>query len=189
MKCKQAQKHLLGSIRPDEPADDVQAHLASCPECRELQRQLLLVEKHVPMLPIPTSISGKASTIERLFILKIEDEYTRQSQRVQRSSIFLSRSSLLRWSAGLAAACVLLAAGLWALQNWPQTPGSIAEKPLLDRLVERDLDLAKAETAEDRLNTLADLADDLHKETRALAKDCARRRSERAGLHVRPGGA
>jgi hypothetical protein len=73
------------------------------------------------------------------------------------------------------AAAVLLLLGWWAVQPPaappPERPPTErpADDPLLAKLVRRDVQLARADTPRERLEILANLADDLHDESRALA--------------------
>src|SRR5207253_1093674 len=52
MNCEACQRRLLASEDPEAPAAEVRAHLAGCPACRRWQRQLLRLERHVPLLPV-----------------------------------------------------------------------------------------------------------------------------------------
>jgi hypothetical protein len=75
--------------------------------------------------------------------------------------------------AGLAAA-VLVAVGIWSgVKNGKQPPALVKQPaprhPLLEKVVQRDLALAKARTPNDRLDALAGLAEDLAAESRGLA--------------------
>jgi hypothetical protein len=79
---------------------------------------------------------------------------------------------------GLAAAVLVMIGGWWLLRNGggDQPPGRLVVAaaphvpyPLLAKLMQRDLVLASARTSEERIRTLADLADDLHGETQVLA--------------------
>lgn len=62
MKCKVVRRNLLVSTRPARPPAAVIDHLARCAACRDLQRQLVRLERLVPELPVPAS-SAKADCL------------------------------------------------------------------------------------------------------------------------------
>jgi hypothetical protein len=81
-----------------------------------------------------------------------------------------------RLAAALTAALLFLAIGLWANgPNSPLIPPPIRERPspdaLLADLVRGHDRLAVARTAQERVETLADMADSLNERSRALAQD------------------
>jgi hypothetical protein len=79
----------------------------------------------------------------------------------------------VRTFSGIAAA-VVIAVGGWAmLRPGPGSPSLQAKEtrdPFLERIVQRDLALAKARTPDQRLDVLGTLADDLSTEARGLSK-------------------
>jgi hypothetical protein len=163
MNCEVLQRRLLKTERPTRLPAHVQAHLAECPACREWHRQLVQLEEYVGHLPVPDS-EAKADLVRLL------------SPRAAVSGTAAARSWSWRLPAGLAAAVLLLAVGSWLLyflHPAPQPPSTtpVAKRPLLDNLFERDLRLANAATQRERVEVLADLADDLQSETRELALD------------------
>jgi hypothetical protein len=60
MNCRRIQNRLLYLASPDKPPPRIRAHLAECAACREWQRQLLLLERNVPFLPVPPSRNRQA---------------------------------------------------------------------------------------------------------------------------------
>jgi hypothetical protein len=189
MKCKHCQRRLFRTEDPGEPTADVAAHLAGCSACRELQRRLVQLETHVPRLPVP------ASTRMSLLQARILSEPVPRPVPVARS-----RKRTWQWLAiGAAAAVILIACGVWvgdALWQALQGPGQVAEGPgkddrqrdgdkgqktapdykkpadntLVGRVIACDLRLARAVTPRQRVEALADLADSLQGECRALAQ-------------------
>jgi len=91
--------------------------------------------------------------------------------------------------AGLAAAIVLALFGWWLLQPAaPEKPDAAPTKaandPLLASLLHYDLQLATANTPKERIALLADVAQALHDESRALAAETAGNQlTQLAGLY------
>jgi hypothetical protein len=164
MNCDLVQRRLLKAESPTRLPDSLQAHLADCPTCREWQRQLVQLEGYVNQLPVPAS-PAKAELLRLL-----------SSPAAATTAWPARRTWSWRLPAGLAAAVLLLAVGGWLLYLLrpappaPEVPHEV-QRPLLDNLLERDLRLANATTQRERVEALADLADDLQGETRALALD------------------
>jgi hypothetical protein len=162
MNCEALQRRLLKAERPTRLPAQVQAHLAECPACREWQRQLVQLEEYVGRLPVPAS-TAKAELVRLL-----------SARPAATAGSGAARSWSWRLPAGLAAAVLLLAIGsglLYLLRPAPPPPNKprVANRPLLDNLLERDLRLATAAAQRERVEALADLADDLQGETRELA--------------------
>lgn len=164
MNCDSAQRQLLGLEVPSEPPADVEAHLADCVGCRDWLHRLAQFEKQVPLLPVPPTLA-KTALLERLA------SATPQPRRL----FFFPVAHRRAWPVvvGLAAASLLLAVA-WAIRPGSTSPQAAkavhTPDPLVHTLVQRDLKLAKARTAPERVTTLADLADDLHRESRALSR-------------------
>lgn len=167
MNCKHARNLLLRSARPDEPAADVRTHLTVCAACREWQQRLLVIERNVPKVPVPPSRT-KVDFVKRITTLDIHKERARQAVPARRPSLFHRRPLILSVSLGLAAAVALVAVGLVFMQGKPQ---EAVKGPLLERLLQRDLQLVSADTPRQRVETLAALANELYGETPALAKE------------------
>ena len=66
MKCQAAQRRLLEAEDPALPPEKVRHHLAACPACRQWQRRLVQVERHVPLLPVPAGSGPPADLLQRL---------------------------------------------------------------------------------------------------------------------------
>jgi hypothetical protein len=190
MNCQIVQRRLLSNENPDDVPPDVGAHLAMCEECRQWQSQLVRIEHHVPLLPVPVS---RAKGRVMLHFLKSNEQGGTDSTQATRAGIPFPPIPLptlpeaAEWRlrslpalSGLAAAMVLLALlGWWLLPNRgedstpPATPVRSASDTLLATVLRRDLRLARAGTVQERLEILLDLADDLHGETRTLAQAAA----------------
>jgi hypothetical protein len=155
---------------------EVGAHLARCEACRQWQRRLWQIEANVPLLPVPASARKEQCRNEILH-----------------GPATLPRERPPRWrrlalpSGGLAAAAVLVAAGVFLGNMLTQRSreGELtkaappaADKPssnnglgntFAGRILDIDLNLAAADTQRRRVETLARLAQTLHGESRSLA--------------------
>jgi hypothetical protein len=189
MECQACQYELLAAADPGQPSAEARDHLAGCTACQEWQRQLLRIEGNVWRIPVPPT-QAKEVLLRRLL--------AEPAPRPQPVTLPLRRRPwrLPAIAAGLAAAALLLACGIW-LGNFlsrslrpghlppqakgPATPPSRkpaatdkkapAPSPLLARILALDLTLAEAATPRQRLETLAALADELQSETQAVARE------------------
>jgi hypothetical protein len=195
MNCEALHSRLLGSEKPDRPTADLAAHLKTCAACRKWQRRLVHLERNVALLPVAPAPRGKLEFVRQfvaaeLESLPAESEISSGSTNgatiihswkfeklaaALRSSLQVPRATLnafpaparRRIAAVLAASLLLLAFGLWI--NSPTSPFSPKPPdPLLATVMERDLRLAAAKSPSERVETLADLADDLQGSTRTL---------------------
>jgi hypothetical protein len=173
MNCIAVQRRLLEAENPDQPHADLRPHLAVCSACREWQRRLVQLERNMPLLPVP------ASTAPADIFLKVPQEAGKSSQEAGRRNLRLRFSAprgrrLVMAVSGVAAALLLVLLGWGTLREPPVKPRPKVVRagpdPLVERLLQRDLGLAKAQSHRERLVLLGELADDLHVETRALAR-------------------
>jgi hypothetical protein len=167
MNCQTVRRRLLGSERPEHVSAALRDHLAQCAPCREWQRTLVQVEQSIGLLPVPRS-AGKTRLLDRLAREKLRPVHGGAL------TVALSRSRTL--AAGLAAALLLAVAGWWAW--WaPETDPAVsrppAADPLLASLLQRYVRLARTDLPRERVEALADLADDLQTRTRTLAPAAA----------------
>lgn len=178
MKCSAAHPWLLAAkTTPDLPAA-VQQHLRDCLDCRLHYRRLLRLNQEVRDLPAPDDQPG----VRARFWEKFEQLPARP----------LPLPPQRRWQGwrlvvpgvGAAAALLLLGVGLsWfrerpALTPRPEPPPlavlqpnfAAAERTIVIQAVAHDLRLAQTLAAEERLETLTALADDLTIEAHRLAR-------------------
>ena len=165
MKCSTFQTYLLAVESPDRPPVDVQAHLTECSACREWQRQLLQVERHVRALPVPRS-AAKGDLLRKVLsapALPARRGALNKDRGLRKLSVAVS----------LAAALLLLALGLWVWRHEPvrrTAPAAPGPYALLNNLMAPTLRLASGASAGDKIEALAAVAGDLHGETRLLAR-------------------
>ena len=181
MNCKIVQRHLLAAEDPESPPADVQYHLAVCLACRQWQRRLGQIARHVLQLPVPPS-AARADLLERILNPSSRARAAAPATAEERGWRKVVTTLRLRSRAGLSAAAaaaalllvVLAAWVLWGRQD-QNGPTAIVEQPVLTdplvaRLLEQDVRLAAARTPQDRVKILADLADDLRTETHNLVR-------------------
>jgi hypothetical protein len=183
MNCDLSQRRLLEAPSPDEPPPEVASHLADCPACRAWQRQLVRIERHVPLLPVPAS-KGKEPFLQLLQLeadpasIPIPAPPPVRRRRYARPLVF--------GLGGIAAAVALvfLAGPLLrvfqgqrgevqakadkTIPKPPDAPGS--STTLVARLVEVDMRLAQANTPRQCVLMLAQMADAVHDEAKTLGR-------------------
>jgi len=169
MTCQSVQARILALPDPRRLPDAFRAHVAACPDCAAYWKQAARLETLVAALPVPPAPADKKTTFlddlaaEALVFPKV----TAPSRRAWN----LPRPSA-KALAGLAAA-LLVGVGVWSATKGGK-PVAALKPPaprhaLLEKVVQRDLALAKARTPGDRLDALAGLAEDLAAESRGLA--------------------
>jgi hypothetical protein len=148
---------------PHQPPAVVQAHLAECPACQELQRRLLQVERAVPCLPVPASLTQDE------FLDRFRNEATIW-EKVQ-----LRARNLKHWqlTAAAVAASIMLFYLAYSLAPKDQPVANRGKQPAPDRLLttllDRNLKLTKDTSPKDQVVTLADLSEDLRNQSQPLA--------------------
>jgi hypothetical protein len=176
--CTVIQRCLLTAEQPDQPAADVQIHLAECPACRAWQRRLVQVERQIPLLPLPPS-SAKAELLRRIRGMTPSDTARPAVAEPPPLSWFPlapgpKERALRKLSVAFALAAALL---IFALSWWvwphnvvpPSGAGSLTRQQRdQNKLDERLARVLRGETPQERLLKLADLAEDVHGEARAL---------------------
>jgi hypothetical protein len=176
MNCETCQRRLLATEDPKVPAAEVRAHLAGCPACQRWQRQLLRLERHVPLLPVPPSQARERLLGELLgqpVPAPAAVPLPPPSAPLPRKPWW--RRPLVVRVSGAAAAAVLIACGILlgrvlTRQEPPVAEAPLAEQDFVIRLVDCDTRLAETDSPSKRVQTLAELADALHRESDALRR-------------------
>jgi hypothetical protein len=172
MNCQLCQRHLLSCERLDSQPPEVAGHLAECHDCRQWQARLLLIESHVPLLPLPLSQRKEQF---------LRDFAEGKTILPMTPTPKWSRRQILTLATGVAAAIALVACGIIMVQTLSRTdrrplaktnhPGPrITDNSLAGRLLELDLRLAETDSLRERVETLAQVADNIHVESRDLAR-------------------
>lgn len=176
MNCQAVQNKILTLPDPRVIPDTLREHVAGCVTCQDWAKQAARLESLLDQLPVPPAPGNKkASVVDDLLL---NDPVIRRPLAVPvRESVagsvlkFLDRNRSL--VGGLAAA-VLVVLGAWWLFTRPGAPVAAApgtpKHPFLEKIVLRDVALAKASKPVDRLQILGGLAEDLSTEARSLAR-------------------
>jgi hypothetical protein len=185
MTCDATRRRLLAAERPAHPPLEVKRHLAGCAACRAWHHALVDLEQQASALPAPP-FAGKAR-LAALFrtpapaprpaagpapaplpLLRVVRPAPLETPAKERG---LRKAAL---AVALAAAVVLLAVGLW---SWPRPAGpsgppvAQAPRPLENIRVRHAGRMTLARTPRQKVEALADFADDLHAEARRLARE------------------
>jgi hypothetical protein len=190
MNCDLVKRRLMSSEDPGLAPPDLRGHLATCEQCRDWQRQLVQVERHIPLLPVPGS-RGRAGLLQRFV--------TAPGKIPAKTVVAASLGTvaavppvppappprrplpLVRLAAAAAALFLLAALGARILTTSHRRPAetgapAVAVRPrppdrLLAGLVRHDGRLATAATIRERLDILADVADEILDPAGALAAE------------------
>jgi hypothetical protein len=162
MKCKQALQRLLATSGKRTLAAEVREHLDGCGSCRQWHDRLAEIDAAVPHLPVPNSIARKSALMARFL----------SPPALAEPSWGLSRPKMT-WQRLVTAAAALVLFGLAITGQFNREKrgqGGQATDALLARVLDRNLELAAAGDVKKRVEVLADLADDLHRETDNLSR-------------------
>jgi len=170
MNCQTVQNKILTLPDPRHIPDSLREHVGSCGACRTWAELAGRLEGFLERLPTPAAPSDKkAALIARLQRHPETVELAAEQPRSFRE--FLRQNATL--VGGLAAA-IMVAIGVWATlgKNGTKQDVEVAtpKDPFLEKMVQRDVALAKATTYGQKLEALGGLADDLSAEARGLAR-------------------
>ena len=176
MNCHSIQNRILALPDPRQVPAALREHLNGCPGCTSWWQQAVRLERLLEQLPVPSAPADKKVVL--LDDLAAAGPVIRTIPVVERPpgrSIFETVRSVpgLTFVAALAAAVLIVVGGWMVIRPGPGTPPIVKERPrdpFLEKLVQRDLALAQAKTADQRLEVLAALADDLSTEITGLAR-------------------
>jgi hypothetical protein len=185
MNCQTVQNKVLALPDPRQVPDALRDHVAGCPACLAWWKQAARLEQLLELLPAPPPPADKKAAM--IGELTEAGPVIKSVPRPAAADRPLVSRRILTYAAGLAAA-VLVGVGIWLIakpghkQETAQPAGP--RHPLLDKVMQRDLALMRANKPEQKLEILGGLADDLAGETRSLARAAsADELNELAGLY------
>lgn len=170
MNCQTVQNKILALPDPRHVPDALRAHVNACAGCRAWAELAGRLEGLVAQLSIPAAPADKkAALLAKLRTQPAAVEVAREEPATFRAWVKQNATLV----GGLAAA-VLVAFGAWATIGKNSPKPDLAEKtprdPFLEKMVQRDVALARAGTPAQKLVALGGLADDLSAEARGLAR-------------------
>ncbi|MCE9567733.1 MAG: hypothetical protein K8U57_37510 [Planctomycetes bacterium] len=169
MNCQTIQNKILTLPDPRHVPDSLRAHVGSCGACKVWAELAGRLEGILERLPTPSAPRDKkAALIANL--MKQQAKVEVASKQPSRFRDFIRQNATL---VGSLAAAVLVAVGFWAMpKNGPKPDVAIGtpKDPFLEKMVQRDVALAKATTHAQKFQALGGLADDLSTEARGLAR-------------------
>jgi hypothetical protein len=168
MNCQTFQNRVLSLTDPRELPGPLGEHASACAACSAWWRTAAKLEGLLAVLPVPPAPSDKKSELLEELAGPV----------IRPLPAFAPKRGLwsipaVRTFSGIAASVAILVGGWMMLRPGPGTPSAEAKPstdPFLERIVQRDLALAQARTADQRLDVLGSLADDLSTEARSLSK-------------------
>ncbi|VTU00671.1 unnamed protein product [Gemmataceae bacterium] len=170
MNCQTVRNKILALPDPRHVPDAFRSHVDACAGCRAWAELAGRLEGLVAQLAAPAGPADKkAALLAKLRTQPATVEVAREEPATLRAWVKQNATLV----GGLAAA-VLVAFGAWATigKNGPKP--DLAEKtprdPFLEKMVQRDVALARAATPAQKLVALGGLADDLSAEARGLAR-------------------
>jgi hypothetical protein len=169
MNCQAVQNKILALPDPRQVPEQLRAHVVGCGACRAWAEHAARTEGLLEQLPVPPAPADKKSAL----IAELTRGTVVAEPAPQREPLrdFLRRNATL--VGGLAAA-LLLAVGWWLSVGGGRkdvaTPQAPPKDPFLEKVVQRDVALANADTPAKKLQALGGLADDLSAEARGLAR-------------------
>ena len=153
MNCHALRRRLLAAERPDRADPDAARHL----------------ERQVPLLPVPPADGAREALKRRLLEAAPAPEPPVIRPFLPPPPTPRERAlRKLAVAVALVAALLLLAVGI-ALLPRPTTPAPRTDTELAERQARRDQRLAAARTPRERVEVLADIADELRQEALTLS--------------------
>lgn len=189
MECQSIRNQILALEEPAKPPRELAVHLDCCESCRAWLRKLSQMEQALIQLPVPQSEgAGKAAVLERIRLaapamatasgtnhkpvtharpmpLDLESD-------LPKKRFNLKTFTAKFWPVGLIAATLLIGAIAWMnlREQKPEVAQAPPSDPLLESVVQLNVELAKARTANERVEVLTRLANELNQEMRDIAR-------------------
>jgi hypothetical protein len=191
MNCRSYQESLLKLDLPNQAPAELQVHLGSCEQCRELQRRLVLLQDSIKQLPLPVALS-RLEFLQRFLSADASDlangtltEPAREAGAMHLPAPTIPDPARLKrppwiWYTGMALAATMgFAVVAIKLLYRPQIVPPAAEitglnstglNPMIQHLVDCNRRLAHGATVQTQVEALADMADDLFVEAQRHAR-------------------
>lgn len=169
MNCQAVQNKILALPDPRHVPDPLRGHVAGCAACRAWAEHAARLEGLLERLPVPPAPADKKAV---LLADLSRPAVTEPAPRRASAFEFVRRNAAL--VGGLAAA-VLIASGAWLFSGKAGPNPEVAEAPpprdpFLEKMVQLNVALAKADTHAKKLEVLGAQSDTLTAEARSLAR-------------------
>ncbi len=158
MKCDVVHNQLLSANDPATPPAPVEYHLAVCPACRKFQHQLVVMEKHVRLMPAPAT--GPERLLKRLARKRVTTVFSNGELTHGPSLTDRIKSHPILTGALAAGVAIVLGCFLYVRSQDDGTANLTvhrppAPEPLVANLVECDVLMAQARTVSDKVQIFA----------------------------------
>lgn len=167
MKCSIVRNRLLSLESPSRVPDSLRAHLDSCSACQAWLARFEQVEGSIRRLrPPATSGKAKAALLEKVL-------HPAKAAPLTPKQPMWSFSTLVEkyWHGGLIATTLLIGAvAFFNVGGKPAELAAMPPDPLLQEMVDVNLELVEADTPAQRINKLSRIADQLFGEMREIAR-------------------
>jgi hypothetical protein len=178
MNCTTVQQRLLACERLGDPPTELRDHLSACPDCRAWQRKALALEDGIHALSVRPSTGPAAFVRELLTDHAIGPDglpwwVQPHRRRVRRPRERLRQRVALAFA--LAAGLAIFALGWSAWRHGAPRPGQgISPDPAAVRLDLIHQKLDGTRTPNERVQRLADFAEELHRQAKETSADPGR---------------
>ncbi len=176
MNCQAVQNQIIALPDPRQLSPALLAHVTECGACQAWARQAARLELLLEQLPVPPAPAEKKETMigDLMQADPVIQPTAVPATRPSFASVagrFVQRNA--SYVGGLAAAVLVVVGIAWYASKPTQVTPPLAEihkHPLLEKMVKRDIALARAETPAKRLEELGGMAEELAGETRGMAR-------------------
>lgn len=179
MNCDAVQNLILALPDPRELTPALREHTRSCAACAAFARRAGKLETVLAALPVPAAPEGKKADLlddltrpEPLIMPMPAARRSGGNGVAERAMRFVRRNAGA--VAGLAAAALIAVGGLWFATRppkpIPEELAKVQKHPLLDKVVARDVQLARATSPAQKLEALGGMAEELAGEARGMAR-------------------
>jgi hypothetical protein len=175
MNCQAVQNQILHLPDPRELSAALREHVRGCAACQAWARQAARLEGILEHLPVPPAPGEKKEAMIG-DLMSADPVILPMATPATRPGFGLVAVRLLRrnltYVGGLAAAVMVAVAAvaLWPKSTTQPKPEVVWKDPFAEKLVARDVALARADNPAKRIDALNGMADDIATEARGMAR-------------------
>lgn len=176
MNCQAVQNQIIALSDPRQLPPGLVAHVGGCEACRAWAQKAARLEALLEQLPVPPAPGDKKGALigELLAADPVIQPMAVPATRPNLATVavrFLRQNPT--YAGGLAAAILVVVGLVWYTNRPKPVQQDFVEQqrhPLLEKMVARDVALARADTPARRLEVLGGMAEDLAGETRGMSR-------------------